>query len=253
MDSGSETDQYLPRIYWTADSQQLAYIRLNRLQNQLDFFYANPADGRSTLLLQEKAATYVDLNYNDNFLFLGQNKGFIRTSEQNGYKHIYHHANDGSLIRQLTDGPFEVNSLIGVDEKAGKLYFISSEASPLERHVYVVGLNGKGKKQLTTAKGTHRVSMSKDFRYFINYHSAADSPMTVTLHESNGKLLSTLEDNAALRERLKGFQLAPKEFFQLDGADGTPLNAYQLKPVNFDPNKQYPVLMFVYGGPGSSK
>lgn len=152
VDAGEEKDIYLPRIYWTGDVNTLAFLRLNRLQNQLDLFYANTQNGETKLILQEKSNTYVDLDYNDDLRFLEGNKGFIRTSEQDGFKHIYHHDNQGKLIRQITSGNWEVTNLVGIDEKGKKIYFISTEASPLERNLYVINMDGKNKKVLTPEK-----------------------------------------------------------------------------------------------------
>ena len=251
LDAGTEKDQYLPRIYWTKDANQLAFIRLNRLQNQLDLMHANASTGESKLILSETSATYVDLDYNDDLQYLSDGKSFIRTSEQDGYKHIYHHNLDGTLIRQLTAGAWEVSAMVGLDEKGKKLYYLSTEASPLERNLYVIQLDGKGKKLLSPAKGTHSINMSPDHRFFIGYHSTADSPVTVTLNEANGKTLKVLEDNTALKGRLATYALGKKEFFTFPTVDGTVLNGYLIKPADFDPNKKYPVLMYVYGGPGS--
>lgn len=251
LDAGTETDQYLPRIYWTQDTNQLAFIRLNRLQNQLDLMHANATTGESKLILSETSATYVDLDYNDDLQYLSDGKSFIRTSEQDGYKHIYHHNLDGTLIRQLTAGAWEVSAMVGLDEKGKKLYYLSTEASPLERNLYVIQLDGKGKKLLSPLAGTHSINMSPDHRFFIGYHSTADSPVTVTLNEASGKTLKVLEDNTALKGRLATYALGKKEFFTFPTVDGTVLNGYLIKPADFDPNKKYPVLMYVYGGPGS--
>ncbi|RPA69875.1 S9 family peptidase [Cyclobacteriaceae bacterium YHN15] len=251
VDAGEEKDIYLPRIYWTNDSNTLAFIRLNRLQNQLDLLYANAITGGTQLILQEKSTTYVDLDYNDDLRFLEGNKGFIRTSEQDGYKHIYHHDNQGKLIRQITSGDWEVTNLIGVDEKNKKIYFVSTEASPLERNLYVINMDGKGKKVLTPEKGTTSVNMSKDFKYYIANQSNAETPLKVTLNESTGKLVKVLEDNTELRSKLSEFDFSKKEFFNFNTVDGSFLNGYMIKPAGFDENKKYPVLMYVYGGPGS--
>lgn len=251
MDAGTETDQYLPRLYWTQDSNQLAFIRLNRLQNQLDLLHANASTGESKLILSEISKTYVDLDYNDDLQYLSDGNSFVRTSEQDGYKHVYHHRMDGSLIRQLTSGTWEVSSMVGIDEKAKKLYYVSTEASPLERNFYVIQLDGKGKKSLTPAKGSHTINMSPDFSYFIDYYTTAETPVKVSLYEASGKERKVLEDNRELRERMSSFALGKKEFFSFPTLDGTLLNGYLIKPADFDPNKKYPVLMYVYGGPGS--
>lgn len=251
VDSGSEKDIYLPRIYWTGDSNTLAFLKLNRLQNQLDLFYTNAQTGETNLILTEKSETYVDLNYNDDLRFLEGNKGFIRTSEQDGFKHIYHHDNQGKLIRQITKGDWEVSRLVGLDEKSKKIYYISTEASPLERNLYVINMDGKGKKILTPEKGTYAINMSRDFKYYIANFSESNSPLTVTLNESSGKLVKVLEDNSELKAKIGNFAISPKEYFSFNTIDGTSLNAYMIKPADFDESKKYPVLMYVYGGPGS--
>ena len=251
MDSGEESDIYLPRIYWTKDPNQLAFIRMNRLQNQLDLYHANASTGVSSLIISESSATYVDLDYNDDLQYLSDGDSFIRTSEQDGYKHIYLHDMNGTLIRQITTGDWEVTEMVSVDEKANKIYFISTEASPLERNFYEIGLNGKGKKALTPAQGTHRINMSPDHRFFIDYYTTTEKPVTVTLNESSGKEVVVLEKNEILNKTLESFALGKKEFFSFPTVDGTELNGYMIKPTDFDPNKKYPVLMYVYGGPGS--
>ncbi|MFD2200114.1 S9 family peptidase [Shivajiella indica] len=251
VDTGEESDIYLPRIYWTGDVSTLAFLKMNRLQNQLDLMYANANSGESKLILQEKADTYVDLDYNDDLRFLEGDKGFIRTSEQDGFKHVYHHDNEGKLIRQITSGNWEVTNLVGVDEKNKKIYYISTEASPLERNLYVINMDGKGKKILTPEKGTTSVNMSRDFKYYIANHSSANSPLRVTLNEASGKLVKVLEENAELKSAIANYNISPREFFTFNTVDGTSLNAYMIKPADFDGNKKYPVLMYVYGGPGS--
>lgn len=252
IESGQEKDIYLPRIYWTGGKNNtLAFIRLNRLQNQLDLFHADANTGESKVILTETSETYVDMDYNDNLLYLSDGKGFIRTSEQDGYKHIYHHDMDGKLIQQITEGNWEVTEMVGVDEKSKKIYYISTEKSPLERNLYAIKLNGKGKSELTPAQGTHAINMSPDFKYYIDYFSTANSPLHITLNTSKGKTIKVLEDNNDLVERLGEYALSQKEFFEFSTVDGTQLNAYMIKPADFDQSKQYPVLMYVYGGPGS--
>lgn len=249
--TGAEKDIYLPRIYWTGDAETLAFIRLNRLQNEMELLHTDASNGESKIVVKETSDTYVDLNYNDNLQYLKNGKGFIRTSEQDGFKHIYHHDMEGELIRQITSGKWEVTDLIGVDESSKTLYYLSTELSPLERNLYSISLNGKKKELLTPAKGTHSVNISRDFKYYIDYYSTANTPLEVTLNTSKGKTIEILEENKALKERLKNFAISGKEFFEFETVDGTVLNGYLLKPADFDANKQYPVLMYVYGGPGS--
>ncbi|MFC4870645.1 S9 family peptidase [Negadavirga shengliensis] len=251
MDAGNEEDIYLPRIYWTGEAQTLAFIRLNRLQNRMDLLHADSQTGDSHVLLSEKSETYVDLDYNDNLQYLSGNQGIISTSEKDGHKHIYHYDSKGQQIRQITSGNWEVTALVGVDEANKKIYYVSTEKSPLERHLYVINLNGKGKKLLTSEEGTHSINMSPDFKYFINSHTTASSPLNITLRDHNGKQLKVLEDNRELREKLSQYDLPEKEFFSFETEAGTSLNGYIIRPADFDEQKQYPVLMYVYGGPGS--
>src|SRR5690606_6657328 len=214
IDAGTEKDIYLPRIYWAGNSEVLAFIRLNRLQNKMDLLHADAVTGHSRLVVEESASTYVDLNYNDNLQYLKDGKGFIRTSEQDGYKHIYHHDMEGKLIRQITAGNWEVTDLIGLDENSNTLYYLSTEMSPLERNLYAIKLNGKKKELLTPAKGTHSINMSKDFKYYIDYYSTANTPLVVSLNTSTGKQIKVLEDNQGLKERMAEFAMTTKEFFQ---------------------------------------
>src|SRR5690606_16345747 len=126
VDSGPETDIYLPRIYWAGTAETVPFIRLNRLQNEMDLFHANATTGESKLVIRDTSATCVGVNSNDNLQYLKNGKGIIRTSEKDGYKHIYHHDMEGKLIRQMTTGNWEVSDLIGVDESSNTLYYLST-------------------------------------------------------------------------------------------------------------------------------
>ncbi len=252
MQTGEEQNIYLPRIYWTANPDLLAYIRMNRLQNQLELLHADAATGQANTVITEKADTYVDLDYNDKLIYLKDGKGFLRTSEQDSFKHVYHHKMDGELVRQITSGAWEVSELIGVDEKRNLVYFLSTEDSPLERQFYSINLKGKNKRKLTNEPGVVSINMNPDFSFYIQSHSSATEPLTVTLHRApEGELVKTLEDNAALRQKLETYTLNTKEFFDFTSPDGTKLNGYMIRPTDFDATKKYPVLIYVYGGPGS--
>ncbi|WP_017730646.1 S9 family peptidase [Nafulsella turpanensis] len=252
MDIGEETDIYIPRIYWTNDDDLLSIIRMNRLQNKLEILHANIDTGETEVVLTEESDTYVDINYNDNLTYLEDNDGFIRTSEQDGYKHVYLYEMDGDLVRQITNGNYDVEELIGYDEDRELVYYISTEDSPLERHLYRINVKGKKKERLSEKDGVNDINMNPDFTYYIQYHSSATEPLTVTLHKApSGELVKVLEDNSELRETLENVNLNTKEFFTIPVADSIRLNAYMIKPADFDPTKEYPVLMYVYGGPGS--
>ena len=251
MDIGQEKDIYIPRLYWTKDNNTLSMVRLNRLQNKMEILHTNVTSGESKVILTEESKTYVDIDYNDNLTYLSDNQSFIITSEKDGFKHIYHYNLEGSLIRQITSGGWEVTNFLGVDEKNKTIYFLSSEKSPMERHLYSIKMNGKGKKEMTTTPSTHRINWSPDFKYYIQTASSVNHPNLITLHKSNGKQVRVMEDNAKAKATIESYAFAQKEFFNFTTSEGVTLNGYMLKPSDFDPGKKYPVLMFVYGGPGS--
>ncbi|WP_266203750.1 S9 family peptidase [Pontibacter kalidii] len=250
MDTGKEDDIYIPRIKWTNDANLLSIQKMNRLQNTLEILHANATTGKADVVLKETDKAYIDVT--DDLTYLKDGKHFIHSSEVEGFNHLYLYRMNGKLVRQITNGNWEVSQFVGYDEKNDRLYYMSTEVSPLERHLYSISSKGKSKKRLTDKAGTHRVNMSNDFTYYLDYYSAANQVPTVSLHTAkDGKLIKVLEDNATLKNKLAQYDIAKQEFFQMKTADGTQLNGWMIKPNDFDPNKKYPVLMFVYGGPGS--
>lgn len=251
MDVGQEPDQYIPRIIWTQTPNVLSIRRLNRLQNKLEILHANASTGKTDVVLTDTDAAYVEVN--DDLRYLKGGKQFLFTSEKDGYRHLYLYDMKGKLDRQLTKGNWEIAEINGFDEKNGLVYFTSTEGSPMERHLYRVSLKGKGKTRLSEAgRGVDAVNMSPDCRYYLNYHSEAGVPQVVSLRTAQtGKLVKVLEDNAALRQTLGQYNLGKLEFINFKNSEGVALNGWMMKPANFDANKKYPVLMYVYGGPGS--
>ncbi|NVO31597.1 S9 family peptidase [Hymenobacter lapidiphilus] len=251
MDVGPETDQYIPRINWTKVPNLLSIRRMNRLQNKLEILHADAKTGQSAVVLTDTDAAYVEVN--DDLRYLEGGKQFLFTSEKDGYRHLYLYDMNGKLARQLTKGNWEIASIEGFNEKKGEVYFTSTEESPLQRHLYRINLKGKGKTRLGEAgNGVDAVNISPDTKYYLNYHSQAGDPTVVSLRDGqDGKLVKVLEDNAALRQKLTGYNLGKLEFMNFKTAEGVELNASVIKPANFDPAKKYPVLMYVYGGPGS--
>jgi dipeptidyl-peptidase-4 len=241
-----EKDQYIPRIGWTPDGQ-LWYIRMNRLQNHLQLFFVN--DNSPKLIYEEKTDTYLEIE-NNTISFL-KNGNFVVSSEKTGFKHLYLHDKNGKELNAITAGNWEVDKIIGIDEKNSLLYYTSTATSPLERQLYVIGLNGKNNKQLTQGAGTHSIDMSADCKYFVDSYSNINTPAVVTLRDSKGKSLKVLEDNAALLTTMSSYNLSKAEFFTFKTSENIELHGYMIKPADFDANKKYPVLMHVYGGPGS--
>lgn len=252
MDTGEEEDQYLPRVQWTQDSNLLSIIRMNRRQNILEILHANASTGESKVVLKEESDTYVALNYCDDLTYLNDGKHFVYSSEEDGYKHLYLYKMNGDKVRQITNGKWEAVNIVGIDQETDQVYYISTEVSPLDRTFYKIGLNGKGKVALAETEGTTRINMSPDFSYYLKYYHNQNKPLKVSLHKTKGnKEIKVLKDNAALAETAKEYGLVDKEFFQFPIEDGTELNAYFLKPADFDEDKEYPVIVYQYSGPGS--
>ena len=250
VDIGAETDQYIPRIRWTQDANTVCVLRMNRHQNKVEYLLANASTGATKTLMTETDKYYVDIE-KEQLTFLNNGKQFINVSEKDGFNHIYLYDLSGKQITQITKGAWEVSDIYGIDQKNGLIYYQSSESSPLQRDVYVIGLNGKGKRKISTQTGTNTASFSTTFNYYILAHSSAKSPSYVSLHTNKGVVIRVLEDNAKAKAKFAEYQLSPTEFFSLTTSEGVNLNGYMIKPANFDPNKKYPVFMYVYGGPGS--
>jgi dipeptidyl-peptidase-4 len=250
---GSEKDVYLARLQWLPKGQVLSVIRLNRLQNTMDIFHHNCEASETKLIYTEKSDTYIDIDQVDDLTYLENDQSFIISSETSGFKHLYHYHNDGELIRQITNGLWSVTDFVGIDEKKKVLYYTSTEVSSIERHLYVVSLKGKGKRKLTSNTGVNRVSFSKDYKYYINTHSNFHQPSRSTLHKSNGRVIKVLSENDEYHQKSRDYGFASTEYFYVPIDNGDSLNAYMMKPVDFEENKKYPVLMNVYGGPGSQR
>lgn len=249
MDVGAEKDQYIVRLNWTQSSDALAIRRMNRLQNRQDLMVANVATGATRVIKTETNDAWIAAN--DDLTFLSNGREFIYVSEEDGWNHIYLYNLDGTLVRQITRGDWEVTRFLGFDEASGYLYYISTEGSSMERHVFRIRIDGSGKSKLSKHAGMNTVNMTRDFAYYVNTVSSNAMPTRVSLHNADGSEIRVLEDNSDLLETMGQYALPTREFLEIPVADGTPLNAYIIKPVDFDPNKRYPVLMYVYGGPGS--
>ncbi len=249
VETGNEPDIYFPRIKWTLDDNKLCIFKMNRHQNELELLLANATTGQTSVMLKETNKYYIDIT--DDMTFLEDGKCFIWTSEKDGYNHIYMYELNGKLKRQLTKGNFDVTNFYGVDEKRKTIYYQAAEDSPLERHVYSLSFKGKKKKKITPAKGTNRTQWSSNFDYYVNTYSTLNSPASYTVYENSGKEVRVIEDNAAMKTTQQNYGWKNFEFFNVPIEGGEKLNGWMLKPSDFDPNKKYPVFMYVYGGPGS--
>ena len=252
LDTGEETDIYLPRMKWTQDPNILAIQRLNRHQNHLEILAANATTGESKVFYDETNPYYIDIT--DNWTFLQDGNRFIITSEKDGYNHIYLYLMDGTEVKQLTDGDWEVTNVYGFDGK--EVYFQAAINSSIERQIYAVNLKGE-MRTLINKVGTNHAYFSSNYKYLININSSVDQPRQYVLFDNKGKEVRMLEDNKEFAERMKEYNLGKKEFITItDPAfslpDGTQIEmeTWRILPPDFDPNKKYPVLIYVYGGPG---
>jgi dipeptidyl-peptidase-4 len=244
-------DFYIARMQWTNESNVLSAQVLNRHQDNLDLLFIDGNSGATKVVLNEKDKAYVDVT--DNLTFLKDNS-FIWTSEKDGFNHIYLYDKTGKLKNQVTKGNWEVTNYYGFDEKTNTVFYQSVENGSINRDVYSINLSGKNKVRLSKSTGTNAATFSPNFQYFINTFSSATQPTTYTLNEAKkGAQVQVIENNAALASKLKGYDLPAKEFFVLKTAKGNELNAWILKPKDFDPNKKYPVFMYQYSGPGSQQ
>lgn len=247
----AETAYYIPRIKFTNNTNVLSVQTLNRHQNQLNLLFVDANSGKTSTILTEKDKAYVDIT--DNLTFLNDNS-FIWTSEKDGYNHIYHYNNDGSLKKQVTNGNWEVTNYYGYNKSNETIYYQSVENGSTKRDVYSIQLNGSSKKQLSSQNGTNSATFSPDFKYFINNHSSSTKAPSYTLVDaSTGRNVKEILNNAALEDKLKKFDLPKKEFTTFKNEVGNELNGYMIKPKNFDAKKKYPVLLYQYSGPGSQE
>lgn len=248
LNEGSENDQYIARMQWTQSSNLLSIRRMNRLQNQIELIHADATTGQLTTVLKESTKTFFEIN--DDLVYLKNGKQFIYNTDVSGYPHIYLYDMSGKLIRQVTSGNWEMANFLGLDESKNQLYFMSTEDGSIQRQLVRIGLDGKGKTKLSQGSGTHRVTFNPSFTYYIDNFSSAAQPTVYGLYKSDGKLVKVLQDNAELKKKMEGLQMAPKTFFEVTNSQSVKLNAWMIKPLNFDPNKKYPLLMHCYGGPG---
>ena len=240
--------EYVPRIKWTSNSDQLCVMTMNRLQNDLKLQLVNSKSGKAELFYQEQSKTYLEVN--DYWTFLSNNS-MLWLSEKSGYNHIYLISQDGKST-QITSGDWEVTDIYGLDEKSASIYFQAAMKSPMQREVYKISMKGgKASKSLSKKAGTNKANFSSGFKYFINYQSEVNTPSYITLNASNGKEIRVLKDNENLNTTLGQYDISPAEFMKVKLDKGIELNAWMIKPSDFDPSKKYPVLMYVYGGPGS--
>jgi len=250
IDLGKEKDIYLARVQWR-DAKHLSFQRQNREQRLLDLIEVDLSNNKQTTLLQETSKSWINLHNNLHFLKDGR---FIWSSEQSGFMHLSLHTRDGKSIKVLTKGDWQVDDLLAVDEESQKIYFSGTQTTPRERHVYRTDFNGSAPVQLTKNDGMHLATFSDDASVYVDVWSNTRTPPQAELYRADGSKLATLVDNTidANHPYHKYWSAQRKtEFGELKAVDGETLHYSVIKPLDFDPAKKYPVVVFVYGGPAA--
>ena len=250
IDVPLDADGYIPRIVMTSDPTKVAVFTMNRHQDDMRIYMANPLTTLSKLVVQDKVDKYVKQESMCAVTFTDQH--ILVPSERDGYNHIFIYTLNGQLKRQVVKGHFEVTDIYGMDDKTGDVFYAANELGPQDKQVYVSHANGKTER-LTSKEGQNNATFSRGFRYFINIWSDLNNPPVYTLNDSRGRILHTMIDNKALKEKYQSYGLGTKELFSFTTSEGVKLNGWMVKPADFSPSKRYPVIMFQYGGPGSQQ
>src|SRR5690606_6235752 len=251
----SGENYYIPKIKFTNDNNTLSVLTSNRHQNKVDVNFVDVNSLKVNKLCSETDPKWIDT---DDFIleFLDDNS-FIWASDRDGNRHIYYYEKSGKLKNQVTKGDWELTDFYGFNPKDKTIYFQSNafdgKRVSTEKQVYKIGLDGKNLTALTDKKGTNSAEFSKTFEYFINSYSSIQQPTTYYLRSGNKKKeLAVLRENSRVANQLSADGAGTKELFTLK-VNGTDLNAWMIKPKDFDPKKKYPVLMYQYSGPGSQQ
>lgn len=240
-------DLLIARVAWAPDSRNILFQALDREQTFLDLNSAG-LDGKVRKALTETTPAYVEV-YGDPLFANTPRDGEVMVwqSARNGWRHLYLYNNDGKLVRQLTDGKWEVRSLLGVDKTTGWVYFSATKDSHIAENIYRVALTGGEPQRLTAEKGWHIASFDPTFNYFADLNSDVMTPLKTRLFRSDGKPVRTInENNVGI---LDEYRRSTPEFLKVKTRDGFEMEAMMIKPVNFDPKTKYPVLQFTYSGP----
>lgn len=248
--TGAAPDDYLPRLTWTPIGKP-CLTWMNRHQNHLKLLLADPTTGECSTLYEETNKYYLDLH---DVTFLADGSGFVVQSEKSGFNHLYLYGMDGHEVHPLTKGDFDVTAFYGVDAKNGQVFYQAASESPMRREVFSVKLSGKGRKKLAADEGWNIAQFSDTHDYFVRSFSSLNAPPQYAVCDRTGKVVRQLEQNLPLRDLQKEFGTAPVEFFDFKTSEDVQLNGWMLKPQapQFQGQK-LPVLMFVYGGPGSQQ
>jgi dipeptidyl-peptidase IV len=245
-----EADGYIPRIKSTNDANRIIVFTMNRHQDVLNLYAVNPRTTLSQLLIKEQGDKYVKEEAMEG-ITIGQNS-ILLPSDRDGYMHLYLYNMNGSLIRKIGDGNYDITSIYGYDETTGDVYYQAAGINPHDRQVFVSHKKGKTER-LTDTNGWNKAIFSGDYKYFLNTWSNYNTPYVFTIRDNKGKVLSTPIDNKELKEKVKTYGFNGRETFSFTTSEGVKLDGWMVKPKDFDTNKKYPVILFQYSGPGSQQ
>ena len=245
-----DADGYIPRIKSTKFADRIVIYTMNRHQDELNLYKANPTTGECSLLIKEKANKYVKEDAMGGILVM--NDYILFPSDRDGYMHLYLYTIDGKFIRQIEKGKYDVIEVYGFDEKTGETYFQAAAKTPMQREVYVADKHGKV-TCLTTKEGWNSAVFSGDYKYFLNNWSNRNTPYSYAIYNNKGKVVREVLNNDKLIKDMAKYDLPARDFFKFTTSEGVQLNGWIVKPKDFDPNKKYPVIFFQYSGPGSQQ
>jgi dipeptidyl-peptidase 4 len=246
-----DTNKYVPsdllivRVGWFPDSRKVWYMAQNREQTFIDLNAVDANIGRSATLFRESTKTWIGIN--DDGLRWLKDGSFLWLSDRSGWTHIYHYGADGRLIKQVTSGDWDVQSLGEVDQAKGIVYFTGTEHSFIANHTYAISLDGSRLTRLTLTEGNHRASFNSTASLFIDTWSDVNTPTQVRLYDTSGKVVRVIDENKI--DALAQYRLGKAEFLSVKTRDGFTMEAMMIKPPDFDPSKKYPVWSYTYSGP----
>ena len=244
-----DADGYMPRIKATDDASKVVVYTMNRHQDELCLYSVNPRSTVAQLIVKEHVEKYVKEEAMEAVTFIGNN--VLLPSDRSGFMKLYIYSMNGQLHRTI-GGDYDITAVYGYDAKTGDVYYQAAALGPSDRQVYVAHKNGKTVR-LSDKKGWNTALFSCDYQYFVNTWSDYNTPYVVTTRDNNGRVISTLQDNADLKAKVAESGFAKREPFSFTTSEGVQLNGWILKPLNFDASKRYPVIMHQYSGPGSQQ
>ena len=244
-----DADGYMPRIKATDDASKVVVYTMNRHQDELCLYSVNPRSTVAQLIVKEHVEKYVKEEAMEAVTFIGNN--VLLPSDRSGFMKLYIYSMNGQLHRTI-GGDYDITAVYGYDAKTGDVYYQAAALGPSDRQVYVAHKNGKTVR-LSDKKGWNTALFSGDYQYFVNTWSDYNTPYVVTTRDYNGRVISTLQDNADLKAKVAESGFAKRESFSFTTSEGVQLNGWILKPLNFDASKRYPVIMHQYSGPGSQQ